>query len=67
MRGLSFALLSSCCCIGLTLSAGVAQAAQEAGASQPREITVEGTVVSTTRSTLIIRSQDGKYQLFVPR
>ncbi len=46
-------------------SAAVAQAAQEAGASQPLELTAEGTVVSTTHSTLIVRSEDGKYQLFV--
>ena len=65
MRGLSLAVLSSCFCIGLTLSAAEAHAAQQPGATPSGEFTFEGTVVSTTRNTLIVRSEDDKYQLFV--
>src|SRR5947207_13881720 len=53
------------CCVSSTFILSPAYAQQNTSSSQlSNDNTVEGTVASTSRDTLVVRTDDGQFQLF---
>jgi hypothetical protein len=60
----SLRMLTGCVLICLATNAVVAHA-QESPSAQPKLSTLQGTVVSTARASVIVKTTDGIFQLFV--
>jgi hypothetical protein len=65
VQRMSSALLIGYLCVLLTPSEAVAQDTHRRETGGPREATSQGSVVSATPNTLVIRTDDGQYELFV--